>query len=706
MRERNVEPTVAQLSKAAVSPISKSAELEIFERADTADAAQVSKPAIQQTWKSALRLRQVARFALLLLSIGLCTAAKAETVSIVISSNAALRVEFGAEKLVEALKAVGIDSLVTTTPSKTGRKIAIGRADEQQVWRTVENRKFPLDSLRLKSEGYFYMPVAKNDIVIVGHDNSGVLYGCLEFSCRIRELEKVPEEVRMPDAPEFKLRGACVAMQKTYILPGRKVYEYPYTPELFPWFYDKELWREYLDTLVENRLNTLYLWNGHPFASLVKLKDYPEAVEVPDDVFQKNVEMFRWLTAECDRRGIWLVQMFYNIFLPKPLAEKHGVSTQLSAPTPLASDYTRKSIAEFVKQYPNVGLMVCLGEALQGTENQLNWCTNTILPGVLDGMKAAGLKEQPPVVIRTHAMNPQAIMPACFAVYSNLFTITKYNGESLTTYEPRGKNQATHLAMAKLGPHLVNVHILSNLEPFRYGATEFIRKSVLASRDRLGASGVHLYPLAYWNWPYSPDDVEPPLKQWQRDWIWFEAWARYSWNPDVAPKEDRAYWISRLAEQFGNTNAAAKILDAYNEAGEVAPMLIRRFGITEGNRQTLSLGMTLDQLVNPKRYGVISDLWESQSPPGERLDEFVRKEMNHEAHVGETPETVIADVLKFSSNAVANVESASGLVTKDQDEFERLQNDIRCIQEMAKNYAAKVKAAELVLRYEMADDRA
>jgi len=142
--------------------------------------------------------------------------------------------------------------------------------------------------------------------------------------------------------------------------------------------------------------------------------------------------MFRWLTTECDKRGIWLVQMFYNIFLPKPLAEKHGVSTQLAAPTSLASDYTRKSIAEFVKQYPNVGLMVCLGEALQGTQNQINWATNTILPGVLDGMKAAGLKEQPPVVIRTHAMNPEAIMPACFTVYSNLFTETKYNGESLT----------------------------------------------------------------------------------------------------------------------------------------------------------------------------------------------------------------------------------------------------------------------------------
>jgi hypothetical protein len=361
---------------------------------------------------------------------------------------------------------------------------------------------------------------------------------------------------------------------------------------LFPWFYDKKLWTEYLDFLAANRMNTLYLWSGHPFASLVRLKDYPDAVEVSDEVFQKNQEQFRWLAQECDKRGIWLVQMFYNIFLPKPLADKNHVSTQLAAPTPLASDYTRKSIAEFVKEFPNVGLMVCLGEALKDTPNQLEWCTNVILPGVLDGMKAAGLKEQPPVVIRTHAMDPYAIMPAAYQVYSNIFTESKYNGESLTTYEPRGKDADIHRAMAKLGPHLVNIHILSNLEPFRYGATEFIRKSVLASRDRLGASGIHLYPLSYWNWPYSPDIANPPLLQWDRDWIWFEAWARYAWNPDVNTNEDRAYWVSRLADFYGcDTNAAGLILDAYNNAGEIAPMLIRRLGITEGNRQTLSLGM-------------------------------------------------------------------------------------------------------------------
>jgi hypothetical protein len=181
--------------------------------------------------------------------------------------------------------------------------------------------------------------------------------------------------------------------------------------------------------------------------------------------------------------------------------------------------------------------------------------------------------------------------------------------------------------------------------------------------------------------------------------MWFEAWARYSWNPDRPASEDHAYWISRLADFYGNTNAAEKILEACNAAGEVAPRLIRRFGITEGNRQTLSLGMTLDQLLKPEKYGAIEDLWLSQSPPGERLDEFVKKEWNHEPHSGETPESIITDVLAYSSNAVAAADAAEPFVNRNHDEFERLRNDTRCIEAMAQNYSAKVKAAECVLRY-------
>jgi len=609
----------------------------------------------------------------------------AETVSVVINSNAAPRVQFGAAKLVEALKATGDDASMVDSETGPGKKIYLNQPHDPAIGR----------------EGFCFNVRADGGVVVSSADDSGTLYGCLELASRLHQAGKLAPATlaNVHDAPVMTLRGTCVGMQKTFILPGRHVYEYPYTPELFPWFYDRQLWTEYLDFLVQNRMNTLYLWSGHPFASLVRLKDYPYAVEVPDDIFQKNQEQFRWLAGECDKRGIWLVQMFYNILVSKPFAETNGISTQLRAPTPLTEDYTRKSIAEFVKQYPNVGLMCCLGEALEGTENQLEWCTNVILPGVLDGMRAAGLKEELPVVVRTHAMDPYAIMPAAYRLYTNLYTESKYNGESLTTWEPRGKDQEIHLAMGKLGPHLVNIHILSNLEPFRYGDVDFIKKCVLASRDRLGATGVHLYPLSYWNWPYSPDIANPPLLQWRRDWIWFEAWARYAWNPDVPAAEDHAYWISRLTDFYGNTNAAEKILNAYNAAGEVAPRLIRRFGITEGNRQTLSLGMTLDQLVNPNKYGAIEDLWLSQAPPGERLDEFVKKEWNHQPHVGETPESILNEVDNYSQQAVENAQSAGPLVTKNHDEFEHVLNDCQCICAMANSYAGKARAAEYILRY-------
>ena len=410
--------------------------------------------------------------------------------------------------------------------------------------------------------------------------------------------------------------------------------------------------------------------------------------------------MFHWLAQECDKRGIWLrADVLQHFSFRNHLPRRINISTQLSAPTPLVADYTlqiHRGICEGISERWSDGLSWC--EALQGTSNQVAWATQTILPGVLDGMKAAGLTEQPPVVIRTHAMDANVIIPACFHTYSNLFTETKYNGESLTTYEPRGKSAQTHRDMAKLGPHLVNIHILSNLEPFRYGDTEFIRKSVLAARDRLDASGIHLYPLSYWNWPYSPDIADPPLLQWNRDWIWFEAWARYAWNPDVNMNEDRMYWVSRLADFYGcGTNAAGKILDAYNDSGEIAPMLIRRFGITEGNRQTLSLGMTLDQLVNPNKYGAIEDLWFPAVPPGERLDEYVQKEKAGCCTPWRNSVSVISDVAAFAMKADEEIKAAAPAVTRNRDEFARLSNDVNCISTLAAFYAAKLPAASAIL---------
>ena len=273
------------------------------------------------------------------LALVLMTACAKPLVKISLPENPTEQTLFAAEHLTKALEANGYE--------------VAEHADQTIV--------LALNAEGLKKEGFRIENDGKT-ITVTGHDGSGVLYGCRELIDRMEATGELNAPEHFEDAPEMVLRGTCIGVQKTYYLPGRTVYEYPYTPENFPWFYDKDLWIKYLDMLVANRMNSVYLWNGHPFASLVKLEDYPFAVEVDEETFKLNEEIFSFITHEASKRGIFVIQMFYNILLSKPFAEHYGMKTQdRNRPiTPLVADYTRQSITAFVAKYPNVGLLCCL----------------------------------------------------------------------------------------------------------------------------------------------------------------------------------------------------------------------------------------------------------------------------------------------------------------------------------------------------------
>lgn len=563
-------------------------------------------------------------------------------------------------------------------------------------------------SANLPQEGFTITRKGKK-INITGNDASGAIYGTnrlLEYFNQYGTFE-TPEII--VDAPEMKIRGACVGLQKTVYLPGHKVYEYPYTPENFPWFYDKELWIKYLDMLAADNMNAVFLWNGHPFASLVKLEDYPFAVEVDDATMEKNQEMFTFLTTEAQKRGIRIIQMFYNIILSKPFADHYGIVTQdRNRPiTPLISDYTRKSIAAFIEKYPNVGFLICLGEAMATIEDDVEWMTKTIIPGIKDGLKASGRTDEPPIILRSHDTDGPLVLKESLPLYKNIYTMTKYNGESLTTYEPGGPWGETQKQLSSVAPiHISNVHILANLEPFRWSSPAFTQKAVQAMHRVHGANGLHLYPQAsYWDWPYTADKLPGGQRQLQidRDWMWYAAWGRYSWNCHRG--EDKAYWEKRLADYYGtDTLTAKRIIEAYDEYGEIAPKLLRRFGITEGNRQTLLLGMKMSQLVNPYKYTVYEEFYQSCGPKGEKLIEYVEKEWKHEKHEGELPLDIVDQCVAHGDKAVAAISGLEGKITKNKDEFKRLVNDVNCYKDFAYSFKYKVLAAQQALNYKWSKD--
>ena len=632
------------------------------------------------------RITVIAVFALLAIT------AMAQRVSIQTGKKASAREQYATEYLQRKLTEMGY----TVSPKKADCTITLSNANSGTA------------------EGY---TIAKNKkgIMVTGNDATGVIYGCVELAERIHQAGSLSQFVTIlsqrpiTEAPGMVMRGTCIGLQKTVYLPGHAVYEYPYTPENFPWFYDKAEWIKYLDMLVENKMNSLYLWNGHPFASLVKLKDYPFALEVDEDTFKKNEEIFSFLTHEADKRGIWVIQMFYNIILSKPFADHYGLKTQdRHRPiTPLISDYTRKSIAAFIENYPNVGLLVCLGEAMATIEDDVTWMKETIIPGIKDGLEASGRTDIPPVVLRSHDTDGPLVLKESLPLYPNIYTMSKYTGESLTTYEPGGPWGETHRQLADAAPvHIDNVHILANLEPWRWSSPAFIQKTVQAMHRVHHSKGLHLYPQAsYWDWPFTADKLPngERLKQLDRDRMWYQAWGRYAWNDQRGL--DKTYWKKELAEYYGiDTTAAGHLLNAYDEAGEIAPKLLRRFGITEGNRQTLLLGMTMGELVNPYKYTIYPGFYESCGPEGEKLIEYIEKEYKGQAHKGELPLDIVDQCVNHGDRTLIEMGAIGTKPTRHADEYERVWNDFLCYATFAKAFQLKVRAAAEVLRYKWTKD--
>src|SRR4051812_43648222 len=161
-----------------------------------------------------MRLRHNIAFAVLI--IAGCGWVQAENISVVVATNAVPRVVFGAEKLLEALKAVKLDAAIVHSEKVSGRRIYLNQPHDLAAGR----------------EGFRLDLMGNNDLVVSSGDDSGAFYGCLELAKRIREAGRVPMVGNIQDKPVMTLRGTCIGMQKTFILPGRKVYEYPYTPQL------------------------------------------------------------------------------------------------------------------------------------------------------------------------------------------------------------------------------------------------------------------------------------------------------------------------------------------------------------------------------------------------------------------------------------------------------------------------------------------
>ncbi len=578
---------------------------------------------------------------------------------------------WGIEKLKAAFAEAGVDIV-----AEGGTAIRIA-ADPASI--TAESSRKP-EGFQLTVKPPVSRSIIRADgVYIAGYDAPGLMYGCLELARRVREAKGLPDQADVAEAPAMTLRGTCILLMKLGL------YDYPVTPAEFPFFYDKTLWAEYLDFLAENRFNYIAFWNGHPFDYFVKLDKYPEAQDgLEAGLLERNHEMLMWLAREAEKRNIWLMFEFYNIHVSVYFAKAHNLPEHgISEPTPLLRDYTGYCIERFVSEFPSVGLYICPGESLK-LEHTPDWINDVIFAAV----KRSG--KTPPIMVRSWGIDLKH-MKEVVGNYPRLYTERKFNVEMIADTEIDPDNAD----WAKLsGNHVVNIHCMGNLEPFRWSPPSYIQKCVQSSVNA-GATGIHLYPRKAWRWPYGCDKTDKPELQWNRDWMWFEAWGRYAWNANRDAKTEKAYWVDRLAKRFG-ANAAPHVLNAYEAGADVLPGIQRLVWLGNDNHTIVGAGITLEQLQTAKGIPFL-DLRDTS-----RISEYItvcRRLTNRDAlksGAKPSPGNPVEFLARKTMEAQRAVwEAAAAFIGADESdrELQSLVSDVQAIQYVAKFYHHKLQAA-------------
>ncbi len=552
----------------------------------------------------------------------------------------------------------------------------------------------------------FVLSVEGGKVKITGGGPAGVLYGVDEYLDHDGKVES------MKSNPDFELRGSVLFLMK------EASYDYRLLPSEFPWFYDRELLTKYFDYLQDNRFNAVFLWTGNLFANIVEMPEYPDASDLTKEQLLQNQEQFRWFTSECAKRNISVLLHFYNIHLPVAFAKTRHIPIHYSAPDEFAAKYLRYSLGRFLSEFDSVGLYVCPGEVLNAKYTP-EWIRDVIFKAANDSGK------HPVIVIRDWGLDSKGFRERASSSYDNAYTELKHNIEMIVSPVPDERHKEW-IGVAK--KHIVNVHEVADVKPFRWGSPAFIHEMV-ANWKEIGINGAEVYGMISWRWPNSLDKLTPEQKgfwpegprllTFERDAIWLAAIGRYLWHVDRDPAAERKYWINYLGEKFGNQDAGEYLVDWYQTTGPILPGLQNLTSVANMNFHPTVIGKEqyVDDILNARSWGDHQGTGNHPSRPVDTLFfERYQKEYNQPGmtdrmtlSVAETadriakgqslegrmtPEKVLALMVKMAGESVEQARKAQGAATTNKEEAARFVTDSQALLLVVKAWQCKVMAAQ------------
>jgi len=479
-----------------------------------------------------------------------------------------------------AASSFGVDEL-TTVLSAQGLRLVEDGADVEIALTRVDLPEWPgrgLPEPDDRPESYAITRPSPDRLAVVGRDDNGLLYGCLDLAEQLDLGTDLSSAVERRVAPELRVRGVYLFLHNEEAEQG--------------WVNDPAFWQSYADDLARYRFNRFNLIYGHQSPYLIPIYAF-----MLDDLDEAYPEIrVEGITPEERARHLVALQMaseamasrgltfFLGIWNSRPWKTANGVwetqATRVSGTDDLGRlvAYTRKGFTRLMDRCPEIGGIQLRMNIESGIADQ-RFFVQAFVPA-LNELSARGRRLT--IELRNWGLHPDTI-EAFRSTGLPIVVSTKYFAEHQgMPYQPpvmRGSySYDSFLRKDKPFPFQWHLWNLGSHRLFAWGDPDYARRFTESCHLGDGV-GFEMTPpqsqKGYSQWgqvtPGDWSDRTDVPARWahQRYWFFHMAYGRMSYDPTTGD----APFLRELAART-TTDAAPAMLALYRAASQVVSYLI------------------------------------------------------------------------------------------------------------------------------------
>jgi len=439
--------------------------------------------------------------------------------------------------------------------------------------------------------------------IVLAVDDVGAMYGALDLAEDIR-LDTLSTLRDSDHTPFISRRGIKFnipldARTPSYSDAGDSA------QQNIPEMWSADFWHEFLDEMARQRLNTLTLWNLHPFPSIVKVPEYPDVAladvmrtTLPFDTtyaltgrdmvrpaqlqhletlkkmsIEEKIKFWQQVMEYAHDRGIDVYLFTWNVFT-WGADGKDGITNDQT--NPITVDYFRKSIRQSLLTYPRLaGIGITAGENMQnltGEASKENWLLNTYGAAIADVKKLQPDRS----IVLIHRLNQATAKPvvAEWKDYAEPFEL-EYKYSIAHMYSSPTPPFAKHdLADLPRGMHVWITARNDDIYSFRWGDPDYARSYVsnlpgpeVRAGFLIGSDGF------IWGREFTSTEPDSPRQLFiKKQWYSLMMWGRLSFEPELPDTLFERTLDIRFPEAV-----PGKLFAAMAAASKIIPQVTRFF---------------------------------------------------------------------------------------------------------------------------------